>query len=143
MKKILVVDDDFEQRDIYLELFKSNGFEVFKAGDGLNGLDYALKVNMDLIFTGIVMPKMDGFEMIRNLRNNVATADIPIIMFSHLGREEDRQKAQKLAKVDFMVKGYDSPAKILNRVMEILGSKESPKKQAPVDLDERQGTGTI
>ncbi len=119
-KKILVVDDDFEQRNLYLELFQDKGFDVISANDGLEALDKALKEKPDLIFTGIVMPRMDGFELIRNLRSNVPTAKTPVIMFSHLGREEDRQKAMALSGVDFMVKGYDTPSAIFQKVQHLL-----------------------
>ena len=118
-KTILVADDDTVQRDLYREVFKSNGYRVLAVGDGLEALDKALKDKPDLIFTGIIMPRMDGFELVRNLRNNVATSQIPVIMFSHLGRAEDREKAQSL-HVEFLVKGFDSPSHILGRVKELL-----------------------
>src|SRR3989344_3372281 len=102
-KKILVVDDDFEQRDLYASLFRQNGFDVVEANDGLAGLDLALKEKPDLIFTGIIMPKIDGFELIKNVRNNVVTALTPVVVFSHLGREEDRLKALSLAHTDFVI----------------------------------------
>lgn len=125
MKKILVADDDFDQRDLYLELFKQNGYEVISADDGLEALEKIFKETPDLVFTGIIMPKMDGFELIRNMRNNVATSLIPVIMFSHLGREEDRQKASTLRRVTFMVKGYDSLISILNAVNELLSNSSN------------------
>jgi CheY-like chemotaxis protein len=141
MKKILVADDDFEQRDLYLELFRGQGFEVISANDGLDALEKSLTDKPDLVFTGIIMPRMDGFELIRNLRNNIATADTPVIMFSHLGREEDRKKAKTLYRVDFMVKGYDSLTSILNKVKEQLDN--NPKtKQIEVE-DDRPGRETI
>ena len=119
-KTILVADDDHQQKDLYTEVFKSLGYKILVADDGSAALEIALKEKPDLIFTGIIMPRMDGFELVRNLRNNVATAQVPVILFSHLGREEDRQKAKLLAKVDFMVKGFDSPATISKRVQELL-----------------------
>ena len=121
MKKILVVDDDTEQKSLYHDIFTSKGYDVQTASDGLEGLEIALKQKPDLIFTGIIMPRMDGFELIHNLRNNAATAQIHVILFSHLGREEDRKKAESLENVDFMLKGFDRPAKIAERVVELLG----------------------
>ena len=124
-QKILVVDDDAVQRDLYVEVFKEKGYEVISASDGLEGLETALKAMPELIFTGIIMPRMDGFEFIRNLRGNIVTAQIPVIMFSHLGREEDREKAKKLDNVTFMVKGFATPAEIVAKVAELLDqSKE-------------------
>lgn len=122
-KKILVVDDDFKQRDLYVDLFREKGFEVISARDGLEALEIALKDKPDLVFTGIIMPRMDGFELIHNLRNNVATALTPVIMFSHLGREEDRKRANSLSHVEFMVKGYDEPVEILKKAQELLSHR--------------------
>ncbi|HEX9503249.1 MAG TPA: response regulator [Patescibacteria group bacterium] len=123
-KKILIVDDDEQQRELYVDLFKDKGFEVASAEDGRQGLDMSLKAKPDLVFTGIIMPWMDGFEFIRNLRINPLTAEVPVIMFSHLGREEDREKAKKLSNVTFFVKGIDGPADILKKVQELVdGSK--------------------
>jgi CheY-like chemotaxis protein len=123
-KKILVVDDDPVQRDLYLEIFRNKGFDVISGNDGLEGLDKTLKEKPDLVFTGIIMPRMDGFEFIKNLRANVATAKLPVIMFSHLGRQEDQDKANKLSNVIFMVKGVDGPAVILKKVEELIDGSE-------------------
>lgn len=120
----MVVDDDASQRDLYIDIFKTQGLEVFSASDGLEGLDVALKEKPDLVFTGIIMPRMDGFEFVRNLRANVVTAKVPVLMFSHLGREEDREKAKKLTDVTFLVKGLDRPKDISKKVEELLGSSK-------------------
>src|SRR6185503_21146919 len=123
-KKILVVDDDRDQRDLYVEVFEGKGYEVISANDGLEGLGVALKDTPHLVFTGIIMPRMDGFEFIRNLRNNVTTAHLPVVMFSHLGREEDRERAKLLSGVEFFVKGVDSPATIVKKIEDIIGTSE-------------------
>ncbi len=123
-KKILVVDDDLDQRSIYEAMFKESGFDVRVAEDGLQASDIAFEDTPDLVFTGVIMPKMDGFELVEHLRKHVATAKIPIIMFSHLGREEDRKKASAYGLVTFMVKGYDSPQSILARAKQLLGVSE-------------------
>jgi CheY-like chemotaxis protein len=121
-KTILVVDDDTVQKDLYTDVFKNKGYDVISAIDGLEGLETALKNKPDLVFTGIIMPRMDGFEMIKNLRANVVTANIPVMMFSHLGREEDKEKAKKIPNVYFLVKGFDSPKEILKQIAELIGT---------------------
>ncbi|OGE74204.1 MAG: hypothetical protein A3I07_03110 [Candidatus Doudnabacteria bacterium RIFCSPLOWO2_02_FULL_42_9] len=122
-KKILVVDDDLVQKDLYLQVFKDKGYDVTGANDGLEGLDIALKFKPDLVFSGIIMPRMDGFEFVRNLRNNAIMAEVPVILFSHLGREEDKKKAEKFTKVTFMIKGLAGPNVILTKVKELLDKK--------------------
>lgn len=119
-KKILVVDDDMDQRDIYEQLFKQSGFEVSIADNGLQAYDMALANPPDLVFTGVIMPKLDGFQLIEQLRKNAMTSRAPVIMFSHLGREEDKMKAMVYENVAFMIKGFDSPKTILEKVKDMI-----------------------
>lgn len=119
--RILIVDDDEMVRGNYVDVFKKNNFEVEEAVDGLDGLDRAIKNIPDIIFTGIIMPKMDGFGLKDALSKNVATANIPVVMSSHMGREEDRQKAKKSGIKDFIVLGLDRPNDVVKRIMVLLG----------------------
>jgi len=86
--KILIVDDDVMTREMYVNVFKQSGYEVFEAGDGVDGLDVASRELPDVIFTGIIMPRMSGFELMEALRKAVATSKIPVVISSHIGREE-------------------------------------------------------
>ena len=144
MKKILVADDDYQQRDLYVDLFRSSGFEVVVASDGQDAWEKILKEKPDLVFTGILMPGLTGFELIQKLRADLATRPLPIIVFSHLGRPEDREKAQNF-HVEFMIKGFDSPAKILKAVHRMLDPAEPPKppRLKPDDEDDRTGVAMI
>lgn len=143
MKKILVVDDDFQQRDLYFELFGSAGFEVASAKDGLDAWEKIQKDKPDLVFTGIIMPRMTGFELIDKIRNYKPTEAVPVIIFSHLGRPEDRKKAQTLALADFMVKGYDAPVEIVKKAKELLFQGSSVTKPPSSDEDERPGSAVL
>lgn len=142
MKSILVADDDFEQRELYADLFRSD-FEVITANDGQDAWEKIQKHKPSLVFTGIQMPRMTGFELIEKIQSDPMTAFLPIIVFSHLGREEDRHKAQSLG-VNFMVKGYDGPIKILNLVKSLLTPREVYKMQnLKPDDDDRTGFTSI
>jgi len=115
-KRILIVDDDENIRVMYAEVFKEEGFEVEEAFDGLDGLEKATKNAPDIIFTGIIMPRMDGFGFIESLKKNVATANIPVYMSSHMGRKEDEEKAKKEGIKDFFVLGMIPPKKVVERI---------------------------
>ncbi|HLN18960.1 MAG TPA: response regulator [Patescibacteria group bacterium] len=119
--RILIVDDDETVRSNYVEIFKKEGFEVEEAVDGLQGFDKATKNIPDVIFTGIVMPRMDGFGLMESLKKNVATANIPIIISSHLGRSEDHEKAKKLGVKDFIILHMVTPKEATERVRKVLG----------------------
>ena len=138
--KILIVDDDENIRCMYAEVFSSAGFEVMEAIDGLDGLDKAIKNPPDVIFTGIMMPRMDGFAMMEALKKNVLTLDVPVIISSHMGREEDQRKAQELGAKDFIVTGYYTPHEIINQVKNLFAEKEYKLKVDPGALDANKVT---
>lgn len=138
-KKILVIDDHNETREIYADLFKRNGFEVVEAKDGIEGLDKATsEEGIDIIFTGIVMPRMDGFQMMEALKKNTATSNIPIFVNSHLGKEDDKKKALELGAKDFIVKGMIPLNEIVSRMLHQIGEKSYLLKIDPFDLDGQQ-----
>lgn len=114
--KILIVDDDFELREMYVEIFQNANFEVIVANDGVEGLDKATKELPDVIFTGIVMPRMDGFSMIESLKKTVMTSGIPVVISSHMGREEDNIRASKLGVRDFIIRGTTRPIEVVERI---------------------------
>ena len=114
--KILIVDDDDAIRETYVQIFKQKKAEVISAKDGVEGLDLATKEIPDVILTGIIMPRMDGFQLIKALRENVQTAGIPVAILSHLGREDDRKKADELGIVNFIIQGSVTPNELVDRV---------------------------
>ncbi len=116
--KILLVDDDDEIRRTYCEILENHNFNVIEARDGVEGLDIATsQTGIDVIFTGIVMPRMDGFQFMKALKENTATAAIPVIINSHLGRETDRKTAQELGASEFIIRGTITPAETVKRII--------------------------
>lgn len=135
--KILLVDDDEAIRTNYAEVFRQNGYEVTEAVDGLDGLEKATEAIPDVIFTGIIMPRMDGFALKEALAKNVATSDIPVLMSSHMGREEDRRRAVEMGIRDFIVSGMVPPKEVVERVKMLTGSgdREYGLRFDPTELD--------
>jgi two-component system sensor histidine kinase and response regulator WspE len=86
-KKILVVDDHHDTSLLLCRLFKSEGYDVQHAMDGLVGLSSANREHPDLIVTDVQMPRMDGIEMIRRLRQSAEMRKVPIIVISAYGRQ--------------------------------------------------------
>lgn len=136
--KILIVDDDDSIRGVYVDIFKKDGFEVEEAKDGLEGLDAATKNIPDIVFTGIVMPRMDGFGLIEALKKNVATANIPIVISSHLGRSIDSDRAKELGVKDFIVRHMVTPKEAVERVRKVLGAGDYRLKINASELDAAQ-----
>jgi DNA-binding response OmpR family regulator len=123
--KILIVDDDDIIRETYLQIFRQHGFLAEGAKDGVEGIDAATKEKFDVILTGIIMPRMDGFQLISALRENVDTKNIPVSIISHLGREEDRKKAEEMGIVNFIVQGSMSPREVVDKVESQISTSSS------------------
>lgn len=115
-RKVLVIDDDADNRMLFSEILRSEGFDVSEATDGLEGLQKVTESTPEVILTGIIMPRMDGFGLVEALKRNVMTAHIPVVFLSHMGREEDRVRAQELGVNDFFVTTMTPPREILGRI---------------------------
>jgi CheY-like chemotaxis protein len=123
--KILIVDDDDIIRETFIQVFREHSFEPTGAKDGVEGIDLATKQKFDVILTGIIMPRMDGFQLISALRENIDTKDIPVAIISHLGREEDRRRAKELGIDNFIVQGAMSPREVVDKLKSVISTSTS------------------
>jgi twitching motility two-component system response regulator PilH len=119
MAKILYMEDISDQRVIVKQMLELNGHEVLLASDGQEGVELAKKQVPDLILVDLWMPRMDGFEAIRTLRENESTKHIPIIAMSAWLRERDIAQAVGAGADAYLGKPYDG-ARLLALVEEHL-----------------------
>jgi DNA-binding response OmpR family regulator len=134
-RSIVVIDDDVETRSLYVEMLRSEGFDVREAVDGLDGMEKITQMPPDVVLTGIIMPRMDGFGLVEGLKKNVATAQIPVIFLSHMGREEDRIRAQQLGVADFFVTTMTPVREIVGRVNMLFSRSQYFIVPNPYELD--------
>jgi len=118
--KVLVVDDDVSTRETYKEIFSWAGFDVYEAQDGQEGYEMIKKLHPDVVFTGINMPKVDGFELVEKVRTLKKEAP-KMVINSHTDREEDRKKAEELKVAGYFVRGFASPKNVVNHIYKITG----------------------
>ncbi len=104
--KIIIVDDNSFKRQVYAEKFRSEGFEVLEAENGQIGLEKIKSEKPNLIITGIDMPMINGFNLIGELKKFPPTAELPIIVSSHLNRPGDDKKALDLGADEFIYFGF-------------------------------------
>lgn len=104
-KRILIVDDDDDIRDLLEFDIRSSGYFVDTAKDGLEGLNKALNNSYDLILLDVMMPKMNGFNVCKNIRN--AKLSIPILMLTAKGTIEDKTSGFDCGADDYLVKPFD------------------------------------
>lgn len=121
-KKILIVDDDDFLLGIYVKNFRDEGFEVLTAHDGEEAWEIISGGNVpDVVFTGIVMPRMTGFELVAKMQADSNLAKIPVAINSHRGRPEDEKLAKQMAVDDFIIQGLTTPVETVRRVKLLLG----------------------
>jgi len=125
--KILFVDDDNFLRKVYKSELGEQGYEVILAADGEEGLEKAQISDPDLIILDMIMPQKNGFEVLTELQSNPATSNIPVIILSNLGQEDDIKKGLDLGAVDYLVKDNITLAVIVDKVSHYLNSKTKSK----------------
>ncbi|MEK7170912.1 MAG: response regulator [Patescibacteria group bacterium] len=111
IKRVLLVEDEPLLIDLYQERFGEEAFELEIAQDGNEALKKANQ-DTDLILLDILLPGINGFEVLRRLKRNLDTRDIPVIVLTNLGSEQsdsDKQLAFSLGAVDYLVKSYHTP----------------------------------
>ncbi len=120
MKKILIVDDEEYIRELVAATLSGSNYELITAEDGEEALNLARQEHPDLILLDIEMPKKDGYEVCRALKNDPTTSDIVIIMLTAHGQRGDMERGYEVGADDYFVKPF-SPTALLRKVEEILG----------------------
>lgn len=125
-KKILLIEDEPLLVSLYKETFEDKPYVLFVAETGNDGLEAVQNDRPDLILLDILLPGINGFEVLRRLKESPKTKDIPVIVLTNLGSEEtdkDRQLAMSLGAIDYLVKSYHTPDELLKIVGKYLASK--------------------
>jgi len=104
--KILLVEDD--------------AFTVALASDGEKGLKTALVELPDIILLDIILPKMSGFDVLKNLKADIKTKPIPVILLTNLGQRDDVQKGLDLGAVDYLIKAHFMPSEVVEKIKKLV-----------------------
>jgi DNA-binding response OmpR family regulator len=124
--RLLLVEDNPDTRQIYKDVFEREGFEVLLAEDGEKGLSYAQATLPEVILLDLMLPKLNGFDLLKRLRDAAETRDIPVMIFSALGDASDRKKAAELGVTEYSLKAFNPPKQVVNRVRALLESSRHP-----------------
>lgn len=133
MQRILVVDDEKMIRNVIKEYAEFDGFEVTEAEDGMEAVEICRREDFDLIVMDIMMPKLDGYSAIKEIRK---TKQIPVIMLSARGEEYDKLFGFEIGIDDYVVKPF-SPKELLARIKAVL--KRAAAKEQPMDIIRYEG----
>ena len=127
LARILVVEDDAAIRRGLVDALTFSGYAASEAADGQAGLDAALSTEVDLVLLDVLMPRLDGFTVLRELRK--AKASLPVIMLTAKGEEQDRVRGLREGADDYVVKPF-SATELLARVEAVL--RRSPERPSGI-----------
>ena len=119
-RKVLIIEDDEMLAGMYSEKFTITNYNVEVAYNGSEGLKKAKEFKPDIILLDIIMPKMDGFVVLKKMKKDEELLEIPVIMLTNLGQSDDIEKAKKLGAVDYFIKANHTPAEVIKKVEEVL-----------------------
>jgi DNA-binding response OmpR family regulator len=108
---------------MYKTKFKVAGFEVFTADNGVTGLELVKKEKPDIVMLDVMLPQLDGFSVLEQIKKDETTKDIPVIMLTNLGTDEDKAKGARMGALDYLVKASLTPGQISEKIKQILKIK--------------------
>ncbi len=120
-KKILIVEDDGLLLDIISERLSDEKFEVLEERDGLKAIDVAKQSKPDLILSNLILPGIDGFAVLRELKSEKTTKDIPVVIFSNLDDPSDIKSAKVLGAEEYFIKTNTSLEELVDFIQKNYG----------------------
>jgi DNA-binding response OmpR family regulator len=115
-KKILFIEDESDLQKTFSDVLEKKGYEIIMALDGEVGLKLAKSKNPDLILLDLILPKIHGFDVLKELKSDPKTKDIPIIVLTNLEGMADINKAIELGATTYLVKAHYSLDEVIKKI---------------------------
>ncbi len=119
-KRIFIIEDDPMISSMYQTKLEAEGFEAKAIENGFEGLKAIKQELPDLVLLDIMLPQLDGFSVLRELKKEAKTKNIPVVIMTNLGTEEDIAKGKKGGAADYIVKANFTPAQVLEKIKKYL-----------------------
>lgn len=130
VKKILLIEDDEFIRDLYKRQLDMGGFFTFAFSNGDEGLESMKENHYDLILLDVMLPGINGLDILRNVKQNEETKNIPVIMLSNLGQDDVIKEGLVIGAVGYLIKPSYTPNQIVGEVKKILEQHTEPQSNA-------------
>ena len=137
--KILIIEDDASFRRVYHDMFETAGYQVLVAENGELGWDLAKAEKPDWIMLDLVLPGLHGFAVLKYIRDDNETKNIPVIITTALGEQDDIRKGIELGANDYMVKGFFTPREVLSKIRSVFTQADARKGIASYKLLVKEG----
>ena len=118
--KILIIEDDKFLRQLIVQKLAKEGYETIEAIDGEQGLKKVEEESPGLVLLDLILPGIDGFEVLSRMKKNEELAKVPVIILSNLGQQEDVQRGLNLGAVDYLIKAHFTPGEIVEKIRKAL-----------------------
>ncbi len=115
-KTILIVEDDKFLRELIVRKLRKENFNITEAIDGEEGIKKIKEEKPDLVLLDLILPGIDGFEVLSKMKEDMSLAQIPVIILSNLGQKDDVERGLKLGAVDYLIKAHFTPGEIIEKV---------------------------
>ena len=120
MKQILLIEDDPFLIDIYTTKLKEAGFKIEVATDGEEGLRKLTEKKFDLLVLDIVLPQIDGWEILKKVKADQKLKETPVLILSNLGQKGEVEKGMKLGATKYLIKAHYTPSEVIEEIKEVL-----------------------
>lgn len=118
--KVLLIEDDHFISGMYNKKLLAEQFTVVLAFDGEEGIAKAQTEHPDIILLDIMLPKVDGWQVLQAIKSNPACKNIPVVLLTNLGTEEDIERGLQLGAVDYLIKAHFVPSEVVKKIRTIL-----------------------
>ena len=119
-KRILIVEDDKFLRELISHKLIKEGYDIIEAADGEEGIKKAMEEKPDLVLLDLILPGIDGFEVLYRMKASPETSSIPVIILSNLGQKDDVEKGMRLGASDYLIKAHFTPGEIIGKIKGLL-----------------------
>jgi DNA-binding response OmpR family regulator len=127
-KKVLIVEDDNFVAEVYLAKLSEMGYETVLAQNGEEGLAELKRGKIDLILLDILMPIMNGIEMLEQMKRNEEWKSIPVILLTNIGEKESIQKVREMGVKNYLIKSHFTPAEVIEKIESVFRENEEKKR---------------
>lgn len=122
MKSILLVEDDPFLIDIYSQKLTKAGFKVEVAKNGKSALESLQKRKPQLVILDIVLPGIEGWEVLRKIKKDRSLANLKVVILSNLGQKEEVEKGLKLGAVKYLIKAHYTPSEVVREIKKVINN---------------------
>lgn len=123
-KTVLIIEDDPFLLSMYVTKLEMAEYTVLQATDGKEGLDKVRSEKPDLVLLDVLLPEMDGFEVLEAIHQDTELNQIPVILLTNLGQKEDIDRGLELGAVDYLIKAHFTPQEVMKKIEAALAGKE-------------------